>query len=230
MLEAHGFFHSYAGGFDPAKLTDGLAAGVKVVETGVKPYACCRYSQTPLDGILELRATHGLRPEAIDRIRITIPSTGLPLVATPADRKRRPADSVEAQFSLPYSSAVALVTGAAGREEFRSPWLTDPRVLDLAQRVEVDSDPEIDRLFPAKWPARVSVLTRDGEDLQYYGEDCLGDPAKPLTRGQLIEKFKSLTSGTLSPECQDSIPALVHDIENEGRASTLTRRIVDGFQ
>lgn len=229
VFERDGFFQSYSGEFHEEKLVGGLGDRLKLEEVGIKPFACCRYNQTPVDGLLELRAKHHLKPEEIERIDIEIASTGLPLVAVPADAKRRPAGSVEAQFSLYYSSAVALVAGAAGRDEYREPWLSDPRVLDLASRVHVGSNSEIDRKFPAKWGTKILLRTRAGQTIEHAADDCLGDPEKPLGRAGLIEKFRSLTRNALAPAARDRAVQCVMEIDQLSRADALNDAILAGL-
>jgi 2-methylcitrate dehydratase PrpD len=228
VFEADGFFASYAGRFDEAKLLGGLGERLKIGEVGLKPFACCRYSQTPLDALLELRAERAIDPGRVRRIRIEIASTGLPLVALPIERKRAPRDEVEAQFSLPYAAAAALISGRAGREQFREPSLSDRRVLELASRVEIGSDERIDALFPDKWAARVRVEL-EGETRERFAEDCLGDPAKPMNRAAVREKFDSLASAAIDADSRRRVAELVAEIDRRPRAAELVESLAAGF-
>jgi len=224
-----GFFQGYSGEFHSEKMTDGLGERLKILETGIKPYACCRYNQAPVDGLLELRRADKISADNIERIEIEIASTGLPLVAIPAEEKRTPSNSVAAQFSLYYSSAVAVVAGAAGREEYRDPWLNDTRVLQLAQRVNTGSSQEIDAIFPKKWATRIRIQTKSGERIDHFATDCLGDPEKPMSRGQIVEKFCSLASGSLSEVGRSNLVEQIVGLETLSEASALARTIVHGF-
>lgn len=229
VFEENGFFHSYSGAFDREKLLGGLGEKLKIAEVGIKPFACCRYNQTPVDALLELRTQRSLTADAIDSIDIEIASTGLPLVAVPAEPKRQPTGSVEAQFSLYYSAAVALVAGAAGRGEYREPWLSDRRVLDLARRVHVGSSDAIDAKFPDKWAARVRVKTKSGEQIDHAADDCLGDPEKPLGRAGIEQKFKSLTAAVISPQAQTQIIEAVTSLQ-EIQTADLIRVLTSAFK
>lgn len=238
VFEAHGFFHGYAGietdgagaestsrkapPFDPEALTRDLGERLRIFETGIKPYACCRYNQTPLDCLLELRQRHQIDPAAIESVDVEIASTGLPLVAVPLERKQSPRDPVEAQFSLPYSAAVALVAGEAGPDQYVQPWLGREDVRSLARRVRVGSSAKIDAQFPARWPSRVKVRLKDGRELEAYSENCLGDPAKPLSKAQLVQKFETLTGGILSSEARQDVLDRVERLAELERAAELT--------
>lgn len=197
VFEAGGFCEAYAGTAWPELNAEGdPARPLRILEVSIKPHACCRYIQSPIDAILKLRSD-GLTADAVETIDARIASAGLALVAEPADFKRRPSTPEEAQFSLPYSLAVALVAGDAGPDRYRQPWLSDPRVADLASRVGAGSSPWIDDAFPARWGAEVAVRTRDGETRATRLENGLGDPEWPLDEAALGRKFDSLAGRVL---------------------------------
>lgn len=223
VLEAEGFFHNYSGTTDVGSLCDGLGERLRIFDVGIKPFACCRYNQTPVDCLLEMRREHDFNIENIEEIEVDIASTGLPLVAEPIESKRVPTSNVEAQFSLPYSSAVALVSGAAGPDRYAEPWLVDERVLALSRKVRAGSRPEIDRLFPEKWGAHVRVKLKDGTELERFSEDCLGDPEKPLSHAQMVEKFRTLSEGVISSEGQDRVIQMVEGLREVQDAGDLAR-------
>lgn len=225
VFEEDGFFHAYGGSTDLDALVAELGGPLKLHETGIKPYACCRYNQAPVDGLLALRREHALKPDEIESVNVAIATTGHALVAQPPERKQRPANTVEAQFSLPYSAAVALCAGEAGPDQYLDPWLSNPGVLDLAARVRVESDPEIDAKFPAKWPVKIQVTTRDGRKLDYAADDCLGDPDKPLSADGLAEKFRTLTRGAIREGSAEDLIARIRGLDSEADAGNLVRAV-----
>src|SRR5262249_44026157 len=90
-----------------------------------KPHAVCRWAQPAVEGALELRARGRLAAEDIARIRIETFHEATRLAV------RAPRTTEEAQYSLPFAVAVALVFGMLGAEQVTGPALTDPRVLRL---------------------------------------------------------------------------------------------------
>lgn len=225
VFEEHGFFHGYGGATELDALTANLGGRLKIHETGIKPYACCRYNQAPVDGLLALKKEHGLRAGDVESIDVAIATTGHALVAEPPERKRKPSNPVEAQFSLPYSAAVALCAGEAGPDQYLEPWLSNGDVLDLAGRVNVGSDAEIDAKFPAKWPVKIEVKTRDGRTLDYAADDCLGDPDKPLTDEGLADKFQKLTKGAIRERSADELIAKIRGLASETDAGSVMRAV-----
>src|SRR5262249_59353031 len=120
-----GFLHAYSEAPRREHL-DGLVEGFELMRTGIKPHACCRYMQAPIDAALALRAAHAIDPHAVERVEVGIVSAGFPIVYEPAEHKRRPRPVVDEQFSLPFGIALALARGAASPAEFVPPTLEDP--------------------------------------------------------------------------------------------------------
>lgn len=220
-LDPSGFFAAYAGGCDRNAMRRELGEKVKIGETSIKPYACCRYNQGPVDLALKARETDNLKPDAALSITVNIPKAGMPLVAEPIERKREPRDPVEAQFSLPYSVAVALVAGAAGPDQYAEPWLSDPRVRALARRVTCEPDPRVEALYPARWATRMTVMTKGGFELRESAEFCLGDPQAPLRAEGLRGKFDAITAGALAGGSGEAIMAALQEFESEKATALL---------
>jgi 2-methylcitrate dehydratase PrpD/succinate dehydrogenase hydrophobic anchor subunit len=75
----YGFLHAYSDGSIPSRLLENWGEAYKVMRTGIKPHACCRYKQGPIDGILEIMKDHRLKATDIEAVKL-----GLLLVMVPA--------------------------------------------------------------------------------------------------------------------------------------------------
>jgi 2-methylcitrate dehydratase PrpD len=200
-----GFLAGYSDASDPdAVSAEGPPA---LLDTSIKPHACCRYMQGPIDAVLALRAEHGVAPAHVARIEVGMLEAAFPIVCDPADAKRRPASVVDAQFSLPFGVAVALVCGRASPEEFALPLLADPTVRDLMDRVSAVRDPALDAVYPRTWPAWVRLVLRDGRRLEADVTHPRGDPENFPTRDELRAKFRTLAGRTLSQAQCDRVLA-----------------------
>ena len=171
--------------------------GWALMSVSIKPYACCRYNHGPIDGVLQLARAHRLRPDDVARIRLGITSGGAILVSELIEAKREPRNVVDAQFSAPFAAAVALVRGAAGIGEYTQANVDDPEIRAVMARVDCERDPSLDAEYPARWPSTVEIELRDGRVLRTRIEDATGEPANPVPRAALIEKFRSLTADLL---------------------------------
>jgi 2-methylcitrate dehydratase PrpD len=200
-----GFLHAYSDDSHPA-----LAApdeGYEICRTSVKPHACCRYMQGPIDAVLALRRAHALVPEDVEGIEVGMLSAGFAIVCDPPERKRRPESVVDAQFSLPYGVATALVRGAAGPEEFAAVADADARVARLMACVTAVHDADLDRVFPRAWPAWVRIARRNGAPLASRIDHPKGDPDNFPTPAELDAKLRRLAARALSGRDIDRLSA-----------------------
>jgi 2-methylcitrate dehydratase PrpD len=194
-----GFLHAYSG----AALTAPLEASgaFEIMRTGVKPHACCRYMQAPIDAALALRAAHGIEPESVERVDVGLVAAAFPIVCEPAEQKRRPHSVVDEQFSLPFGIAVALARGAASPTEFVLETLDDPRVTRLMDRVHAVHDTALDADYPRVWPSWVRITLRDGREVEEHVIHPLGDPECFPDAATLGTKFRGLARRAL-PDAQ----------------------------
>jgi 2-methylcitrate dehydratase PrpD len=175
------------------------------METGIKPHACCRYCQSPIDGALALRAEHRFAPEAVEKITVGLVRQGIKNVAEDPERRRAPATVVDAQFSLYHCVAAALALGHAFVEAFQPERLMDPAIRNLARKVEAVHDPSLEAVFPREWPAWVTIRLRDGRELTARVKTSKGDPENPLTRDELRAKFRALAGRRCAPGVVEQI-------------------------
>jgi 2-methylcitrate dehydratase PrpD len=203
-----GFLHAYSGAATTAPLArDGDA--FELMRTGVKPHACCRYMQAPIDAALAIRAAHRIDPEAVARIEVGLVSAGFPIVCEPAEAKRRPRSVVDQQFSLPFGMAVALARGAASPAEFVPATSDDPAVAALMDVVVAVRDPALDAQYPRVWPAWVRITLRDGRRLAEHVTHPLGDPENFPDETALETKFRTLARRALPEGTVERLVAAV---------------------
>ncbi len=196
----YGFLHAYSRSTDVERLVAELGEAFEIGRCSVKPYACCRYMQAPLDGVLEIVRTHRLKPEQVDRITIGMLRAGFPVVAEPRDRKANPRTLTEAQFSMPFGAAVVCVHGRLAIDDVSDTNLEAPVVRNLMQRVECVEDSGLDARYPEEWPATVKIRTRDGRTYSTRVSSPKGDPDNPLTWDELEAKAASLMAMVYEPD------------------------------
>lgn len=201
-----GFLAAHSEAPAPERLLEGWGQWpLEVVSTSIKRHTCCRYNQGAIDALLAIRSAHGLVADDVESVVIGIPSVAVDIVAEPAASKRRPASVVDAQFSLAFGAAAALLWGRAGLPEYDEARLSDPAALALMDRVDYEVDPDIDRDFPDKWRAWARVTTRGGDTRSQRVDDPKGDPGNPFTDAECREKFDDLASAAYSAEARSAI-------------------------
>ncbi|MBI2910243.1 MAG: MmgE/PrpD family protein [Chloroflexi bacterium] len=182
-----GIFKLYhKGAYDPVKLTEGLGETFEISNLGFKPYPCCRFNHTFIDLAIALRQEHEIEPEDIEEVVCYIDQEPH-LEFHPLEEKQNPITVTEAQFSVPYCVATALINGAVRLDDFRPSAIADPRALALARQVTPKLDTTLYRMKEIP-PAVVEIRTKNGV---YAGrtEHPYGDPNKPMAQEALVRKF-----------------------------------------
>jgi 2-methylcitrate dehydratase PrpD len=197
-------------------LTAGLGAPFELSQTSVKPYACCRYNQGPIDLAIALASEHDLGAADIARVRVGVVSQAIPIVVEPRKRKLAPANDVDAQFSLPYAIGLGIVLRRATLDDYAEPALSSPEVRAVAAKVTAEVRPDFDERFPALWPAEVEIETVDGRTLRLQTDFPKGDPQNRLSYPEMCAKFRSLAGSVLSDGELDAVERAVAALETDG--------------
>jgi 2-methylcitrate dehydratase PrpD len=94
---------------------------------------------------------------------------------------RAPHTAIQAQFSMSYAIAAALVLGDLGPAAYAD--VNDPLIRALEARVEVEVDPQ------RTSRGACVTLTVAGRDLTESVDDIIGDPSLPMTQDEVVAKF-----------------------------------------
>ena len=211
-----GFAHVTSTQFDASVITDGLGEHFELMNNMYKPFACGVVVHAAIDGCLQLRKEHGIRFEDIEKVELTVCPIVLKLTA-----KEKPQTGLEGKFSIFHAAAVALVQGAGGEAQFSDAAVQDPRVIAIRDRVTLNPDPGLTRL-----KAIVKVVLKDGKSVTCRIEDALGTLERPMSDGDIEQKFRGLADGILSaPQCDEFI-RLCWALESLPDAGALARAAV----
>ena len=221
-----GFLHGYSDSPDPDKLLYGLGEGLEIMRVSIKPHACCRYKQGPIDGIIRLMREHNLEADMIEGVVLGILKPGFPIVVEPEEQKYNPQTVSDARFSMPFGAALAMLYGRASLDEYSAANLESPQIKGLMKRVRCISDPELDKLYPRKWPATVEIVTKDGREFTVRVDYPKGDPENPLSWDELIEKFSSLTAPVFPEKRRKEIVSQVRSLEAVSDIAELTGQLI----
>jgi 2-methylcitrate dehydratase PrpD len=210
-----GFLHAYSSGSKSGKVLQNWGDPWEVLHTSIKPHACCRYKQGPIDGILKIVRENNLDASQIEKVTLGILKAGFAIVAEPEEQKSDPKSVVDAQFSMPFGAAVAILYGKATLDEYTRESINSARVKELMGKISCVKDPELEKEFPKKWPASVTLLTKDGKTYSTRIDFPKGDPENPLTWDELIDKFRNLVSPVFFEVKQNEVIERVRSLEKE---------------
>ena len=180
-------------------------------------YPCCRFLHTAIDAALRLRER---APDLVNghatiaAINIAVNEEAWRGLVEPVDVKRRPRNSVDAQFSFPYTVATALIKGRVGIVDFSPAALVDEQVLALAQRVHVEHSAALDEDGgKGITPAIVTLRRNDGTVLVERNDTPTGSPPD-VSFADIEAKFRACIAGRAGWSARaDAIVDCVRELE-----------------
>lgn len=156
-----------------------------------KPYAVCYWAQAPIAGALKIQRTHAVTAENIRHVRVYTFHEAVCLDWV------KPTNTEEAQYSVPFPVASALMDGQLGPAQLSGAALHNPSVLNLAERVELIEDPALSARYPAERVARVEIETLDGRTFDSGEVMPRWDSPASITEADVREKFRWLAHTAL---------------------------------
>ncbi|MCL4767426.1 MAG: MmgE/PrpD family protein [Hyphomicrobiaceae bacterium] len=213
-----GLFKAFADRVDAAPVAAGLGSEFRIFETYVKVHGGCRGNHAPVDAALQLLAVHCIAASDVERVTVAVDS-----VTFRADI-HEPRNGDQAQFSVPFAVAVALLEGDASLFRYTDDMVVDPQVRGLMRRIDVVAEPAFDPAYPSKRGARVEMVLRDGRRISNVLDNALGEPESPLGREAIEGKFRLLAEPVLGERAARlmTVVAELERLEDVGALATLT--------
>ncbi len=166
-----------------------------VRRTSVKKYNAEFHSQSTLEGILELRTARQVHPEEIERVRIEIFDVAYHIIGGGEEGdKQQVRSKEEADHSLPYMVAVALLDGDVSPAQYTPERIVRADVQSLLRRVTIQPDETLSKQFPAGMPCRIQIILKDGRTLNNEKHDYEGFYTRPLSWEKAVAKFERLAA------------------------------------
>lgn len=192
----------------PALIDRDLGGRWAVDNVYVKTYPCCAWIQAAVQQLVAMRGSTPLRLADIAKVRV-----GVSAYAKAQNGAVAPIDTFGAQFSIPYCCALALIGDPAAPASYDLEVIDDPERRELARRIEIFVDPEMEAAYPRHYGARVELELANGRKRSGAVLDPHGMPADPCTPDELLTKFRMLAARTRSDTDIDAIVALVQGIQ-----------------
>ena len=191
-----GFFNAYSPEPTPEAALKGLGEVWEILQSGIKPYPCCRGIHAPLDAVMALHARHDIRIDDIESVRVGMAKRSVHVVGEPQDRRRKPKNVVDCQFSTHLCLAVALKHKRMGWDDYE-PALQDADIHALMQRIDVGEDDECNANFPKAFSSVVEIRTKGGEVWREFVYAPRGEPDSMPSGEELRAKFSLLVRPAL---------------------------------
>ena len=191
------------GSLDPARLAEGLEEEWLVLQGYAKQHSSCSYTHAAVDAVQELG--RGALWDVNDVVEIVVRTHRLaePLL------QNKSGSRLEAMFSLPFVTAMALVSDQV------DPAAMDPgsdmfsRARQLSASVRVELSPHLDELLPGRRAAEVTIRFTDGTTVALGVPNPIGDADHfPFRRADLRTKAARLVGESDTTRIEDVVEAL----------------------
>ena len=212
----YGYAKIFTGITDLSRMTQRLGESFEISSISVKLYACCRMFHALIEAIAACRADPSFAADQIEEIRTFGPANMID-----GHLERRPLSPMSAQYSLPYTTAVAVLADASQPASFDTETMMRTDILAMGDRVKATVDPALEALYPRKYASRVQFVLRNGKTIEKTVLDSRSTPANPISSSAIQEKFLSVTSGLLLPSRQDMIIDAVMSLDKATDVSGL---------
>jgi 2-methylcitrate dehydratase PrpD len=206
LEEKTGFFPVFAGSWDASLGIDHLGNPFDLLSPGItfKQYPSCAETHPALDAVIGLMNENRIEPDDI---------ISIDCIVTPMDRDvlvyHRPKNATEGKFSLEFCLAIGILERKATLSQFVDEKVADPKTLEIMNKVRMEADPALSLDGYTGAATVVSLKLKDGTLLTRRVDQPKGDPENPLSREELLNKFRSCASFTLE---ENSIERVIEEV------------------
>ena len=182
-----------------------------------KPYSCAR----PIHNVIDCAIN--IRKELVEPIS-AVKSITVRRHPQWAEYHQNAAPKTyhEAQVSLPYSVAVALLEGAALFPQYSNDKLGDPEILRLSAMVKIVSDDTL----PRGVSCLMEVETVNGQKLASQVDHPSGSIKNPMTAEQMSHKVHLLADPVLGAEGTDALISIVNNLDHADTIVALLNHVI----
>ena len=169
----------------------------------IKKYPCGHSFHWALDAALYLVKTHRITHDQVASIEVGVRPGKTYATDTAVNSRLR------AKFSMEYLISAAVVDGQVSRRTFDDAKVDDPRIREMMPKITLKEYP-----LPPEYPLvhfnPVTIIMKDGRTLRHQIDRISGYPDVPISREELLFKYRDCASAALSPE---KIEASINQIE-----------------
>jgi len=180
-----------------------------ILQQYFKPYPVCRWAQPAIVAALQLLERYAFHTGEIQSVTIGTFHESCRLATT------RPSTTEQAQYSLPFPVAAALVHREVTIKQIESDGLRDEQVLTLSDAIVLEEIAAFNDEFPARRFSQVTITLKSGQILASGPTEASGDPELPLSDADIVAKFQQFAEPALgNKRCQQIKQAI--DALSEG--------------
>jgi 2-methylcitrate dehydratase PrpD len=199
-----GFCKAFSDTFDLSRLTENLGKDFRI-SVELKPYACARPIHNAIDCGLQIRQKHPA--DIIDIVSLVMKRN--PEWGTRYHCIKEPRTFNEAQMSLPFSVALALIRGKAFVDDYSDENIKDPEIMRLSKLMEIENDPSL----PRGVSCHLTVTMKSGKTTEVQVDYPKGSSQNPMNEAERLAKFEGLSRKLLNDDQRKAIFNKINELE-----------------
>lgn len=205
-----GFLSSFSGKNDFNRSIRNLYKEWECMNTGIKPYASVTSIHTALDCLKNIMEKNNISVKNIKNIKAKISHPTY--VHCAWDYKNH--NITSAQMNIYYGLALIALEGELFVNQFSKDKISNPEILNFMKKITAEVDPKIESLgHEFRHMASIELTTNDNKKFNHTEKYRKGSPENPLTKDQIISKFKSLASYSYDETQVSKIKEKIENIE-----------------
>ena len=204
---------------DVAPIWSDLGTRWTMLEQYIKAFPVCRWAQPAIAAVQALHAQHEFSHEDVMRLEIGTFHESKRLAVS------APQDTEQAQYSLPFPTAAAVVHRDVTQVHIDGEGLVDPAVLRISQLIELVEVDAYNARFPANRISHVVIELNDGRILESGPTEAAGDPEQPFSASDVEAKFMRFAAPSLTEFGAIALADEVRDIGSKPTLATLNALI-----
>lgn len=215
-----GFFSAFhgPGNYNLGKVGDKLGTHWSIVDPGltVKRYPCCGGNLRALDAAQGLIQEHGIKFDDAVRLDVDVHPDLLFTV-----RFHKPTQGFRGKFSLDYVLAAMLLDGRVDLDSFSDAYCNAPKMRASLDKVHITQHPEWPNDRESRRKCPVTITMKDGRKLTKTVSKVRGSPENPITRDELLDKYRGCASRVLDGERLEKSITVLENLDKVPTAKEL---------
>jgi 2-methylcitrate dehydratase len=194
-----------------------------VRRTILKKYNAEVHSRSVLEGVLDLQAGHAFSAHDIEQVKVDVFDVAYNIIGGGEEGDKRLVHTKEeADHSLPYMVAVALLDGEVTPAQYAQERIMRDDVQMLLRRVVIRPDVGFSKRFPDEMCCRIAIQLTNGRVFTVEKRDYAGFLTRPMSWDQLAVKLDNLAAPYTDAAMRREIVQMVSELDTI-QVSDLTR-------
>ncbi|RZL90054.1 MAG: MmgE/PrpD family protein [Variovorax sp.] len=186
----------------------------------LKAYCACYCTHAYIDAVRSFAS----RANEIEEVHARIHPAFDVVVGTANANAYEPRNIEHVQFSLPVQVAFTLLgkgNGYSVHRDYLDGKIDMGPVMAMTRRIKITVEPELEKRYPGKFVADVTVTFRDGASEHVFVEDPIGTDVNPMPESEQDAKFMELTTDVLGVDRARVLLATLRTMDPRTKAADL---------